>query len=370
TLAATTGMNITDAEKVHKMMSIADDYSNRNHVGKNEGYSELQDKARNWSANAGGKVYVKDDTGDTIIGKGVKWAVGASGGVEGHMGTEVTGRTGSTSQTTEGGQKGQDYGHTLSAREAKDFSVGLDVLRNYNMTHNGQHVDTNASGLMNQISAGITTSDSAYQQYTTSQSHTHELQRMASETETLSAGAKENYNQQFAKWVKERTPEQAQDILTNASDADVSQRREGLVQQFVDEKLRGRIDGNYESNAGQTGQGMTAPANTAGAQFGGAYSSANAQIDGHVADNNIRTDVKKEVADMQSVVKNKSADAQHKLEDARSVTQQGRENRRLDMENIDREYSINKRAADKQQEKTIVNPLVNHSYKDYTKGKN
>ncbi|PIJ50038.1 hypothetical protein BL250_08900 [Erwinia sp. OLTSP20] len=368
-LSAQTGMSVNEAEKVHKMMNVASDYNNRNHLGTNEGYSELQNKSRDLAVNAGMRGQAGFDSSKSLWGKAGQWVTGASAKGDIHAGLEGTARTGSTSQTTEDGRKGQDYGHTLSAREAKDFSEGLDVLRNYNMTHNGQHVDTNASGLMNQISAGITTSDSAYQQYTTSQSHTHELQRMASETETLSAGAKENYNQQFAKWVKERTPEQAQEILTNASDTDVSQRREGLVQQFVDEKLRGRIDGNYESNAGQTGQGMTSPANTAGAQFGGAYNSANNQIDGHVADNNIRTDVKKDVDDVQRVIKNKSAVAQHKLEEGRSVTEQGRANRRQDMENIDREYSINKNAADKQQEKTIVNPLVNHSYKDYTKGK-
>lgn len=367
-LSAQTGMSVNEADKVSHMQNVAQDYANRNHVSLNQAYSELQDKSRNWSANAGGKVYVKDDTGDSIVGKGVKWAVGASGGVEGHMGTEVTGRTGSTSQTTEGGQQGQDNSRTLSAREATDFSQGMDVLRNYSVTHNGQHVDNNASGLMNQISAGISTSDSAYQQFTTSQSHTHELQKMASETETLSAGAKENYNQQFVQWVKERAPDEAQTVLTNASDPGVSQRREGLVEQFVDEKLRGRIDSDYQSNAGQTGMGMGAPANTVGAQFGGAYGSASAEIDSHATERNIHTDVKKDVADTQGVVKNKAEDAKFEMEQGRAITQDGALNRQKDLNEHELEYKKNKSGADENQ-KLRVN-VTSKTYKDYLDGTN
>ncbi|MEN4669108.1 hypothetical protein ABEG72_23100 [Pantoea agglomerans] len=241
----------------------------------------------------------------------------------------------------------------------------MDVLRNYSTTYNGQHVDNNATGLMNQISSGITTSDSKYAQYTASQSHTHELQKMASETETLSAGARDNYTQQFVEWAQKRSPGNAETILTNTSDEGVQKQRDGLVQKFFAEKLQGRIDGNYARNSGSTGEGMGAPANTAGAQFGGAYDSANQNIDAGVARNNIRTGVINDVEEQQAVVNNKANDANATIEKAKGETDSGIASRMGEYTSSANNFADDKRAADKQQDDLLVNPFKNYTHKDY-----
>lgn len=365
TLSASTGMSITDAERVNKMQNVAQDYATRNHISLNEAYSELEDKSRSASVNTGARTQAGIDSSKSLWGKAGEWVTGASVKGDVHGGTELTGRTGSTSQTSEGGQSGNDNSQTISARESQDFSQGMDVLRNYSTTYNGQHVDNNASGLMNQISSGITTSDSKYAQYTASQSHTHELQKMASETETLSAGARDNYTQQFVEWAQRRAPGNAETILTNTSDEGVQKQRDGLVQEFFAEKLQGRIDGDYAQNAGSTGEGMGAPANTAGAQFGGAYSSANQSIEAGVARNNIRTDVINDVERQQGMVKNKASEANEAIGKAKGETDSGIASRMGEYTNSANNYSENKRAADKQQDDLLVNPLKNHTHKDY-----
>ncbi|WP_312119502.1 conjugal transfer mating-pair stabilization protein TraG [Pantoea vagans] len=365
TLSASTGMSITDAERVNKMQNVAQDYATRNHISLNEAYSELEDKSRSASVNTGARTQAGIDSSKSLWGKAGEWVTGASVKGDVHGGTELTGRTGSTSQTSEGGQSGSDNSQTISARESQDFSQGMDVLRNYSTTYNGQHVDNNASGLMNQISSGITTSDSRYAQFTASQAHTHEMQKMASETETLSAGARDNYTQQFVEWAQRRAPGNAETILTNTSDEGVQKQRDGLVQEFFAEKLQGRIDGNYERNAGSTGEGMSAPANIAGAQFGGAYNNANQSIEAGVARNNIRTDVINDVEQQQGMVKNKAIEANDAIGKAKGETDSGVASRMGEYTNSANDFSENKRAADKQQDDLLVNPLKNHTHKDY-----
>jgi len=365
TLSSSTGLSVTDAERVNRMQNVAQDYATRNHVSLNEAYSELEDKSRSASVNSGARTQAGIDSSKSLWGKAGEWVTGASVKGDIHGGTELTGRTGSTSQTSEGGQSGNDNSQTISARESQDFSQGMDVLRNYSTTYNGQHVDNNASGLMSQISSGITTSDTRYAQYTASQSHTHEMQKMASETETLSAGARDNYTQQFVEWTQRRSPGNAETILTNTSDESVQKQRDGLVQEFFAEKLQGRIDGDYAQNAGSTGEGMGAPANTAGAQLGGAYDRANQTIDAGIARNNLRTDVINDVEEQQAVVKNKAIDANATFEKAKGETDSGIATRMGEYTSRANNFADDKRAADKQQDDLLANPFKNHTHKDY-----
>ncbi|WP_182057566.1 conjugal transfer mating-pair stabilization protein TraG [Pantoea sp. ME81] len=349
TLSSQTGMTVTDAERVNKMQSVAQDYATRNHIGLNEAYSELEDKARNESANVGIRAQAGMDSSKALWGKPGQWLTGASIKGDVHTGADITARTGSTSQTSEGGQSGNDNSQTISARESQDFSQGMDVLRNYSTTYNGQHVDNNASGLMRQISSGITTSDSRYAQYTASQAHTHEMQKMASETETLSAGARDNYTQQFVQWAMQRSPSNAETILTNTSDESVQKQRDGLVQEFFAEKLQGRVDGNYAQNSGSTGEGMSAPVNTAGAQFGGAYKDANNKIDAGASNNGIRAKVDNEVDSQQRVVKDRALNAQAQIAQGKSDTDDGISSRMGEYTEKSNEYLINKAGAEKNQ---------------------
>ena len=349
TLSASTGLSVTDAERVNRMQNVAQDYATRNHVSLDQAYSELESKSRDLAVNGGARVQVGVDSSKHLFGKGAELVTGFSGKADAHAGVETTGRTGSTSQTTEGGRSGIDDSHTLSTRESQDFSQGMDVLRNYNTSYNGQHVDNNASGLMNQILSGITTSDSKYEQYTASQSHTHELQKMASQTETLSAGARANYTQQFVQWTLQRSPENAETILSNASDESVQRQRGGLVQELFAEKLQGRIDENYEHNAGRTGEGMYAPANTAAAGFGGAYDRANHDIDSGVERNNIRTTGNNEFEAQNKIVTEMSDYAQSEIRSGESMARSGMNDRQSGYEDTAQDYQRNKELADKSQ---------------------
>ncbi|MFE0587843.1 conjugal transfer mating-pair stabilization protein TraG [Pantoea vagans] len=367
TLSASTGLSVTDAERVNRMQNVAQDYATRNHVSLDQAYSELESKSRDLAVNAGVRGQAGFDSSKQLFGKTGELMTGFSGKIDAHGGLEKTGRTGSTSQISEGGRAGEDNSQTLSARESQDFSQGMDVLRNYNTSFNGQHVDNNASGLMNQISSGITTSDSKYEQYTASQSHTHELQKMASQTETLSAGARDNYTQQFVQWTLQRSPENAETILSNTSDENVQKQRDGLVQEFFAEKLKGRIDENYEQNSGRTGEGMSSPANTAGSQFGKAYENANRDIDAGVGRNNINAGINNEVEAQRAMVKDRALNAEQELKNGKVDANGSYGSRKHEFDDKSEKFSANKRAAESHQKETSLNIVGEKTYKDFEK---
>ncbi|NIF23929.1 conjugal transfer mating-pair stabilization protein TraG [Candidatus Pantoea multigeneris] len=365
TLSSSTGMSITDAERVNKMQHVAQDYAERNHISLNQAYSELEDKSRSESANAGVRGQIGIDSNKSLLGKAGAWMTGVSGKADMHAGLEYTGRNGSTSQTSEGGQSGKDSSQTLSARESQDFSQGMDVLRNYSTTNSGQHTDNNASGLLTQVSSGITTSDSKYTQFTSSEAHTHELQAMASETQTLSAGARENLNQQFVGWVEKNSPQNAEAVLTNTADEGIAKQREALVDQFVGEKLQGRIDSDYAANAGKTGQGIGSPGNSAAAQYGGAYDSANSQIDKGVESKNINTGVKKDVEDQGLLVKDKYNETQRSLNESRDKNDTSQLERKVQYEQSNKDFTGNMGAAVRHQDETSLQVWPGKTYKDF-----
>ncbi|STZ74968.1 TraG [Klebsiella pneumoniae subsp. ozaenae] len=176
------------------------------------------------------------------------------------------------------------------------FNEGMDVLRNYSVTYNGAHVDNAASGLLNQISAGVNTSDSHYQQYTTSLARTHEYQQMASQTDTMSAQVRGNYNQEFVEWVKTRMPaSEWQPIVADTGNPELRERREQLAEAFMEDKLRSRVEGHYDQSAIHVGDNISSPRNVAGEQYGNAYRANSAEIDQRGHDAGIRHDVKQDV---------------------------------------------------------------------------
>jgi conjugal transfer mating pair stabilization protein TraG len=362
TLAASTGMSVNDSKRVQDAMSTSDAIMKRNGWSAEQTYTEAQNKNR--EAAVVGSAKVKG--GATLFGKGID----LSAGVEGR------GSSGSSSQLSEGGRSNTESGRSMTAQEAKTISDGLDVMRNYSVTFNGAHVDNAAAGLMSQISAGLNTSDSKYQQYTDSLSRTHEFQRMASQTDTLSGQVKSNYNQEFVEYVQRTLPqEEAQNILSSSADSAMRERREQLAESFMEDKLRSKLDTHYEQAASHVGDGMKTPVNVAGAQYGKAYNATMNDIDGRVENAKIKTDTGKRVDNLTSETQNRIDENDDLVEIDRKGIKDVNETRKTEYDNAGKDFSINYKAE--QLHQGSWNPLQwsnatyslgnlgSDSYKDY-----
>ena len=80
---------------------------------------------------------------------------------------------------------------------------------------------------------------------------------MASRTESMSGQMNENLTQQFATFVQQRAPQDAEAILTNTSSPEVAAQREALAREFVKEQVEPKIDGAYQQGREAIGQNMS-----------------------------------------------------------------------------------------------------------------
>ncbi|MEN4051957.1 conjugal transfer mating-pair stabilization protein TraG [Serratia marcescens] len=365
TVAAQTGMSVNDADKFQKATNVVDAYAQKNHLTYDQAYSELQNKSKSLDANIGTRGSAGIDSSKSLGGKVGQWITGASFKGDVHAGLEGRGSTGSTSQTTEGGRSGTDTSHDISAQDMKTFSEGVTVARNYNTNFNGAHVDNAAAGLMTQISTGITTSDARYQQFTNSQARTHEYQQMASQTDTLSAQARSNYTQEFVEYVRREAPDEAAELLTNADNPVIRERREAMVETFMQDKLKGRLDDYYETRASQTGDNIAGVGNNAIGQMGGAYQHYNQDIDGKVHDAGIKTDMKATVMNNIDQTQNRMDQHEDYVHNEKTDVDAQHADRKNDFSGANKDFREKHHAAELHQGNWNPVNVLKSDYKDY-----
>jgi conjugal transfer mating pair stabilization protein TraG len=80
---------------------------------------------------------------------------------------------------------------------------------------------------------------------------------MASRTESMNGQMSENLTQQFANFVQQRSPQNAEDILTNTSSPEVAAQRESLAREFVKAQVEPKVDSAYQQGREAIGQNMS-----------------------------------------------------------------------------------------------------------------
>lgn len=232
------------------MMSAAESYAKANNISTQEAYNQLMSKSQEGSFNAGGKIYAKADSGDSAIGKIGKWTVGASGGIEGHMGVEYKGSDGSSHGTQDTNSLAQDMRHDKNSQAVNDFRQGMDMVKSSRITDGANHSENAASSNVQQFAATLNDAESQYHQYTTSSTQSNEFSRMATVAQNQSASLDTNYTQEFVDWAANKYGDKAQSMLTSAPSA-----REAAME-FVNERLKPEIMSDYQQGRSDLASGQ------------------------------------------------------------------------------------------------------------------
>jgi len=275
------------------MVSAAQSYAARHNISESEAFNELMDKSSRGEVNAGAKAHVGVSSDKSVIGKVASAAFGVSGGAEVYTGANISGSSGSTDSTNKGGAETSDHSVDKSSQELQDFRQGKDMVQSYRTSQSGSHTDNAANTLLEQIGTTLSVADSQYQQYTSSLSRSHEYSQLASSSDTTSAQAQSNYAQEFVGYVQKNMPDKAESVLTDTSNPEVRNERERLAGQFMEEHLRSRVEGQYESKVSELSQGMSVvgvPAKTTSA-----LSTGENEINERVQNSNIPTDTRQRV---------------------------------------------------------------------------
>ncbi|EBS1713373.1 TPA: conjugal transfer mating pair stabilization protein TraG [Salmonella enterica] len=223
---------------VSSMISAAKDYARRHGISEQQAWAEMESKSRNLEAYAS-------------VSAGVKpFGIGIEGGVKGNV------STGSQSSADQRQTGSTDHTSSEDAKNVRDFREGKQILQSYRVSHSAVRNDNSSASQLEQIGTTLSVADSQYQQYTSSVSRSHEYSKVASMSESETAQQTSNLSQEFVGYVQQKAPGDASRILTNTADENVRHEREALADSFVEEKLRSRIEGDFNSNRASLASGM------------------------------------------------------------------------------------------------------------------
>ncbi|HDS6520166.1 TPA: conjugal transfer mating pair stabilization protein TraG [Klebsiella oxytoca] len=258
-----------------KMWNAVVSNAKANNISNEESFQQLMD--RSTKGTLSGEMYGggKWSSGDQFAGKLGKLATGfsAEGGFKGSAGLSAS--NGSTDSTNESGRSTNDSRHDTSSQAARDFKEASDYFTSRKTTTSGNITDNNASSRVDQFAASLSSAKNSYDQYTNSRTRSHEYSEMASRTESMSGQMSENLTQQFAGFVQQRAPQDADAILTNTSSPEIAARREALAREFVKAQVEPKIDGAYQQGREAIGQSMQ------GVSTGGDKGSVTADYEQH-----------------------------------------------------------------------------------------
>ncbi|WP_064359957.1 conjugal transfer mating-pair stabilization protein TraG [Raoultella ornithinolytica] len=240
-----------------KMWSAVVSNAKANNISNEESFQQLMDdsskRTQSFDMHASGKW----SSGDQLFGKLGKWGTGLSAEVGGKGSAGWGHSSGNTDNVSSSGRESHDSRHDTSSQAAKDFKEASDYFTSRKTTNSGNITDNNASSRVDQFAASLSSAKNSYDQYTNSRTRSHEYSEMASRTESMSGQMNENLTQQFATFVQQRAPQDAEAILTNTSSPEVAAQREALAREFVKEQVEPKIDGAYQQGREAIGQNMS-----------------------------------------------------------------------------------------------------------------
>lgn len=258
--STTTGADNTessqDAKMASQMMNASKAFSKATGMRDEQSFQHLMDETSRGTITGEAYGGVQWNTGDQLLGKAGKLLTGASaqGGLR--ISASGSGSTGSSDSVGQSGSRSQDSRQDATAQAAKDFKESYDYFNSRKTTTSGNVTDNNASSRVDQFAASLSSAKNSYDQYTNSQTRSHEYSEMASRTESMSGQMNENLTQQFANFVQQRSPQNAEAILTNTSSPEVAAQREALAREFVKTQVEPKVDGAYQLGRESIGQNM------------------------------------------------------------------------------------------------------------------
>lgn len=202
---------------------------------------------------------------------------------------------------------------------ARTLAVRLVVKGSYLTSHrtsqSGSLTDNNAASRTDQLAASLNTAKNSYDQYTNANTRSHEYAEMASRTESMSGQMSQNLTQQFANFVRERAPQEADNLLTDAGSPDVAAKREELAREFVRAQVTPKVDADHATGKERIGSGMAAiPQGGSNENVQADYARNNGHIEARTQQAGIKDDVGNSVQGMINDNQAKQTTTQHNIE--------------------------------------------------------
>ncbi|WP_367300398.1 hypothetical protein [Hafnia alvei] len=298
-----------------KMWNAVTSNAKANNISNEASFQNLMDKTSRGTLS--GEAYLRGSVNSdrAIVGKVASLAIGASAEVGGKGSVGKSWSKGSADNVTNGHRQTNDSRHDTSAQAAKDFKESSDYLTSHRTSQSGSLTDNNAVSRTDQLAASLSTAKNSYDQYTNANTRSHEYAEMASRTESMSGQMSQNLNQQFANFVRERAPQEADNLLTDSGAPDVVAKREELAREFVRAQVTPKVDAEHTTGQSSLGSGMPAiPQGGSNESVQTDYARNNGHIEARTQQAGIKDDMGNSVQGMINDNQAKQITTQHNIE--------------------------------------------------------
>lgn len=234
--ATDSGVSSSQVEGYKKLMNATETLAKNDNISNEAAFSKLISENLDVSSTKGAKA----QAGLSIAG------MGGGGYVDGN--TRDTDSKQSSIQDRSA--RHQDARSEASAQATRDFNEGLDMINNSKFTEGTNRHDNEANSEIAQFGATLNVAKNQYEQYSRSETQSQEYSDMASYAQNNSAQIDRNLDQEFANYVRQTAPGQADELLSNTSDMNVAKERDALAQSFVKERLIPKLESDYAQNRG------------------------------------------------------------------------------------------------------------------------
>ncbi|WP_265494747.1 conjugal transfer mating-pair stabilization protein TraG [Providencia heimbachae] len=235
--ATDSGVSSSQVEGYKKLMNATETLAKNDNISNEAAFSKLISENIDKSSTIGAKA----EGGISIP---------VLGGVQGYADGNTRDTDSKQSSTQERSARHQDARSEASAQATRDFNEGLDMINNSKFTEGTNRHDNEANSEIAQFGATLNIAKKQYEQYSRSETQSQEYSDMASFARNNSAQIDRNLDQEFANYVRQKAPAQADELLGNTSDMNVAREREVLAQSFVEERMIPKLADEYAQNRG------------------------------------------------------------------------------------------------------------------------
>lgn len=205
------------------MVSAAERYGKTMGMSTQEAYQELQSFGRGVNASARAEASVS--AGLSLFGSGAR-ATGSAG-----LGAQASYNW--SDQKTQN-LSVEDSKRLEEARSAaKDFRESYDLVRSNRLSDSDNLSNSETNSLLKQASTSLSEAHNKFDEFRANESRTHNLEELARTSSSMNVNQHSNVNQEFVRFVQDKMPGRATELLTDSESVEARLEREQLAQEFI-----------------------------------------------------------------------------------------------------------------------------------------
>lgn len=230
------------------MVSAAERYGKAMDISTLDAFQKLQGSGHGLSAQA--RVAIQAEKGVSILGFGAKISGTASAGGDASLRW--------SEQKTENLSADERKRLEEASSAERDFRENQDLVKSTRLSTSGNLSNSENNSVLAQASASLSEATNKFDEYRANESRTHGLEQMARTSESMNVNQHSNVNQEFVRFVQDKAPTHATEILTDSESTLARREREQMAHEFVSQRIEKELALTHQADVAQLGGDLPA----------------------------------------------------------------------------------------------------------------